>query len=496
MPSNSDSDPTLSRQLEALQRQQDLILDSVGEGIYGLDCQGMTTFVNPAAEKILGWNRGELLHKPQHDLIHHTKRDGSHYDRLECPIYQAFKDGAIHRVDHEVFWRKDGTSLDVEYVSTPIRDEAGNLKGAVVTFRDISERRRRGAELARAHREVEHLKDRLAAENTYLQQEIRLSNNFGEIVGDSLALTMTKRRIEQVATTDATVLMLGETGVGKELFARAIHELSPRSNRPLVKVNCAALSATLIESELFGHERGAFTGSTGQRAGRFELADGGTLFLDEIGELPLELQPKLLRALQEGEFERLGGSRTLKVNIRVIAATNRDLLAEVQQGNFRSDLYYRLGVFPIDIPALKDRKEDIPQLVAHFVRKYAKKFRRTIDRVPDEVQRALEDYDWPGNVRELQNVIERAMILSTAGTLQIDDTLLPSRAQAPASAASAGPDRRTLDAVERAHIVSVLESTGWRIEGPKGAAVILGKHPNTVRSRMKKAGVVRKVTGG
>jgi PAS domain S-box-containing protein len=471
-----------------LQRLNASILDSAGEGIYGLDCQGNTTFVNPAAAMMLGWEPGELLDQPQHRIIHHSPPDGTPYPAAECPIYAAFSDGAVHRVDDEVFWRKDGTSLPVEYVSTPIRDEEGNLSGAVVSFIDITERKRQQEALERALAEVQELKDRLYQENLYLQQEIQVNHNFEEIIGTSDALKKTLSRLEQVAGTDATVLVTGETGVGKELFARAIHHLSPRSERPLVKVNCAALPSTLIESELFGHEKGAFTGATSQRIGRFELAHGGTIFLDEIGELPLELQAKLLRVLQEGELERIGGSRTLAVDVRVIAATNRDLTKAVWTGGFRDDLYYRLNVFPVEIAPLRERKKDIPQLVMHFVRKHAAKLGKEITHIPDHTQAALQRYDWPGNIRELENVIERGVILSGDGTLRVDEAL-EMHSPEPISA----PNRRALAAVERDHILGVLEQTNWRIEGNGGAAVILGLHPNTLRSRMKKAGIEKRV---
>ena len=488
MAAPSSKPPKPDRTIDELERRNELILRCSGEGIYGLDARGITTFVNPAAAEMLGWELEELVGRPQHDVIHHTRPDGTAYHAAECPIYAAFSDGAVHRVDDEVFWRKDGTSLAVEYVSTPIRDENGELVGAVVTFRDITERKHQQQALESALHEVEQLKDRLEAENLYLQQEIKVNHDFEEIIGSSGPLKKTLHQIEQVAATDATVLVLGETGVGKELFARAIHNLSPRRGRPLVKVNCAALPASLIESELFGHEKGAFTGATTQRIGRFELADGGTIFLDEIGELPLELQAKLLRVLQEGELERVGGSRTLKVDVRIIAATNRDLTKAVWSGEFRDDLYYRLNVFPVEVPSLRERKQDIPQLVRHFVDKLSAKMGKRIDSVPDHVQVALQRYDWPGNVRELENVIERAIILAQDGILRVDEAL----ETRPAAPSEAG-DRRELRDVERDHIVVILEQTNWRIEGPQGAALILGLHANTLRSRMKKLGIEKKI---
>ena len=487
MPRRPPSDPEPSPTVETLERRNQLILRCAGEGIYGLDRDGMTTFVNPAAAEMLGWTADELVGKPQHDTIHHSEPDGSTFPREDCPIYSAFNDGKVHRVDDEVFWRKDGTSMPVEYVSTPIRDEAGELAGAVVTFNDITERKRQQEALELALAEVEQLKDRLQAENLYLREEIQGNHNFKEMIGQSDALAKTKHRIDQVAATDATVLVLGETGVGKELIARAIHNLSNRSERPLVKVNCASLPSTLIESELFGHEKGAFTGASAQRVGRFELAHGGTIFLDEIGELPLELQAKLLRVIQEGEIERLGGSRTINIDIRIVAATNRDLTKAVWAGDFRDDLYYRLNVFPVKVPPLRERREDIPQLVAYFVKKFSTKLGKPIDRIPENVQDALQRYDWPGNIRELQNVIERAVILAADATLRVDEAL-ETRPAVP----GAGQDARTLDQVERDHIVSVLEQTGWRMEGDQGAAVILGLHPNTLRSRMKKLGITKK----
>jgi PAS domain S-box-containing protein len=487
------------QEMADLRRHNESILGSAGEGIYGLDADGCTTFVNPAAEKILGWSAEELLGKPQHDITHHTKQDGSTYDRHDCPIYAAFTDGAVHRVDDELFWHKDGRSIPVEYVSTPVRDENGTLTGAVVTFNDITERKRHEKALKSALAEVERLKERLQQENQYLRQEIKVSHNFEEMVGQSEAMTKAKRLIEQVAATDATVLVLGETGVGKELFARAIHNMSSRKERTLVKVNCAALPSTLIESELFGHEKGAFTGATAKRTGRFELADGGTIFLDEIGELSLELQAKLLRVLQEGEFERLGSGDTIKVDIRIVAATNRDLSKMVLTGDFRDDLYYRLNVFPVKVPPLRERREDIPPLVTHFAHKFASKCGKQIDTIPGHVQASLQAYDWPGNIRELENVIERAVILTNDSTLHVDDALdtksvVPGRTATIEMPAN-NTDQRSLEQIERAHILEIFEQTNWRISGDEGAAVILDLHPNTLRSRMKKLGLSKADSG-
>jgi transcriptional regulator with GAF, ATPase, and Fis domain len=335
-----------------------------------------------------------------------------------------------------------------------------------------------------AYDEIARLKAQLERENLYLQEEIATVHNFREIVGRSAVLHRVLKSVETVAPTGATVLLTGETGTGKELVARAIHHLSPQRCKTFVKVNCAALPATLIESELFGHERGAFTGAIGRTVGRFELANGGTIFLDEIGDLPLELQAKLLRVLQEGEFERVGGRETLKVKVRVIAATNRELEASVREEKFRADLYYRLNVIPIEMPALRQRREDIPDLVRHFVRKYGSQLGRRIETIPQSALKALQAYPWPGNVRELENVIERAVILSVGPKLDLGDWL-----QKPATHPTAPLER--LDDVQRAHILSVLDRAGWRVSGDRGAAKILGLRPTTLEARMKKLGIHR-----
>jgi formate hydrogenlyase transcriptional activator len=347
---------------------------------------------------------------------------------------------------------------------------------------------------ASAYSHIETLNARLAQQKLYLEDEIRTDGLFEEIIGRSAALRRVLREIETVAPTDSTVLITGETGTGKELVARAIHQLSARRDQPFVKLNCAAIPTGLLESELFGHEKGAFTGAIAQRIGRFELASQGTVFLDEIGEIPLELQPKLLRVLQEREFERLGSARTLRTDARLIAATNRDLATSVQDHQFRQDLYYRLNVFPIHVPSLRERAEDIPILVRHFAQQFSRRMKKTIDTIPTETMTALERYDWPGNIRELQNLIERAVILSRGTTLQAPLGELRARATAPDTHTDAAPrsaDGLTLEEAERRHIVAALESTSWVVGGDHGAAARLGMKRSTLQFRMQKLGIVR-----
>jgi transcriptional regulator with GAF, ATPase, and Fis domain len=351
---------------------------------------------------------------------------------------------------------------------------------------------------------MEKEKEQLEAQNIYLQEEIRSQHNFVEIVGNSRSLLVVLGQVDQVAPTEATALIQGETGTGKELIARAIHDRSRRHGRPLVKVNCGAISAGLVESELFGHVKGAFTGALANRDGRFTLADGGTIFLDEVGELPPDTQVKLLRVLQEQEFEPIGGSKTIKVDVRVIAATNRDLSLMVREGKFRSDLFYRLNVFPVTMPPLRERQEDVPLLIMFFLEKFARKLGRPITHVAEETMSRLCAYSWPGNIRELQNVIERAVVLSKGPVLKVEGSALFdfSRAEATASiaariptssppAAPASSSVPSLEEVERQHIVAVLTQANWRIEGDRGAAKLLNLQPSTLRSRMQKLGIVR-----
>ena len=355
--------------------------------------------------------------------------------------------------------------------------------------REIIKYEKTEKKLRKALKEIEKLQEQVRSDYTYLQKELKLEHNFEDIIGQSDPLQYVLFKIEQVAETDSTVLLLGETGTGKELIARAIHNRSKRKDRPLVKLDCATLAPNLIESELFGREKGAFTGSQERQIGRFEFADGSTIFLDEIGEVPLALQVKLLRVIQDGEFERLGSNRPIKIDARIITATNRNLEDEIKQGRFRQDLWYRLNVFPITLPPLRQRSGDIPLLVNEFAKRFSKKIGRVITKIPDNTMEALKKYPWPGNIRELQNVIERAVINSPGAVLQLADTLEGSVEMDPTETQG-----RSLKDIERETILKVLEETEWKIEGKNGAAAILDLNPSTLRGRMRKFGIQRKKT--
>ncbi len=350
------------------------------------------------------------------------------------------------------------------------------------SIQDITERKQAELDLQAALSEIKELKEKLERERAYLQEEIKLDYNYENIVGQSDGIKYVLYKVEQIAPNDTTVLILGETGTGKELVARATHNLSPRKDRAFVKVNCATLPSNLIESELFGHEKGAFTGAYARQLGRFEVANGATLFLDEIGELPVDLQPKLLRVIQEGEFERLGSTDTIKVDVRMIAATNRNLEEEVRRGRFRKDLWYRLSVFPITVPPLRERREDIALLVEFFVAKISKRLGKTIESIPTSVMKALQEYQWPGNIRELENVLARAVINSSGPKLHLADELKSPQKDLTAT-------QKTLQEVERDHIVRVLEQTNWKVSGKNGAAEILGLNRSTLRARLRKLGI-------
>ena len=370
----------------------------------------------------------------------------------------------------------------------PVTPAAGDVDFAVQVGRLVA----LAVEGALTRQELQRANDRLAAEKLYLEEEIRTDRRTDEVVGNSTLLREVLRQVGVVAPTDSAVLITGETGTGKELVARAVHRLSQRRDRTFVKLNCAAIPTGLLESELFGHEKGAFTGAVERRTGRFELADGGTLFLDEVGDIPLELQPKLLRVLQEQEFERLGSAKTIRVNVRLVAATHRNLAQMVAEGKFRSDLYYRLHVFPVHLPALRERREDIPELVRHFVGLFARRFGKKIESIPAEAMAALEQYAWPGNVRELEHLIERAVILTTGSELRVPLADLALAAHDPGPPATVTPGRQpTLRESERELIRRTLTECAWVVGGPHGAAARLGIKRTTLLSRMKKLGISR-----
>ena len=439
-----------------------------------------TTFVSSYAEKMLGYSVEEWLSKPGFALSLMPEEDRGRVEHERDIVVASGKEG----ISQFRWVAKDGRVIWIETYLAAICDEEQRTVGLRGISVDITNRKRAEEALRQALAEVSQLKSQLEEENVYLREEIKLSGDFDEIVGRSDGTKYVLYKIQQVAPTDSTVLITGETGTGKELVARAIHRASSRANRQLIKVNCGALSATLIESELFGHEKGSFTGATARKLGRFELANDGTILLDEIGELPLELQVKLLRVIQEGEFERLGSSKTIKVDVRIIASTNRDLKMAIELGRFREDLWYRLNVFPITIPPLRDRKEDIPDLLQHFTRRFSEKIGKNISSISPAVLKAFQEYSWPGNVRELANVIERAIINCDGPVLRLVDRF----DKLPIHEAAAN---LTLEEMERNHIVHVLETTGWRIEGGKGAARILGLNPSTLRTRMAKLEIQR-----
>lgn len=470
--------------------ENQLILDAAGEGIYGLDKDGNTTFVNAAAEQMLGWTKPELFGRNIHDIIHHTHPNGEHFHNHECSIFQAIRDGIQRNVEGEVFWKKSGEPMDVEYTSTPIKDN-GHIIGAVVIFRDVTQKRIDQQRLLDALSEVERLKNRLEMENAYLQEEISHEFNHHHIVGKSGAINHILEKIEMVGPTDVSVMISGESGTGKELIARAIHEVSERRSRSLIRVNCAAIPAELFESEFFGHRKGAFTGATDNRVGRFELADGGTLFLDEVGEIPLPLQGKLLRVLQEQTFERVGESKTREVDVRIIAATNKNLRELVEQGQFREDLFFRLNVFPIESVPLRERRDDIPLLAAHFLKRASTKANKTNLKIPLTQIERLQMYSWPGNIRELENVIERQVILARRDTLSFDDLPVEQLGHQKDQNENIKGLYTDLDLKQREKmsIENALKKCGGKVSGSQGAAQLLNVKPTTLASRIKKHGI-------
>ena len=490
----------LARRNRQLESTNEYILEAVAEGIYGLSPDGLIDFANPAAARLTGYSQSELLGKSVFELHFFAKWDGSRYAAEQTPVFRTLNEQLLLSSDQDVMWRKSGDHFPVEFTCAPYLVD-GEAKGAVLAFQDITQRKRQENTLRQALTEVEKLKEKLQAENHYLQDQIRSEGQFQDIVGQSTPLIQLLEQVKQVAATHSTVLILGESGTGKEAIARAIHDSSTRSSRPLIKINCGAISPNLIESELFGHEKGAFTGALKQRTGYFELADGGTIFLDEVGELPLEAQVKLLRVLQEQEVSRVGSEETIPVDVRVIAATNKNLSTMVDQGLFRTDLFYRLNVFPLQIPPLRERREDIPLLATHFLKDQCRSLGKELESIAPESMQLLLDYHWPGNIRELQNVIERSAILNSGSKLVINDSLISSTSSQKQAAESSGAPRepdpvsddnhfRLVD-FEKQHILKILEMTGWTIAGKAGAAEILDLPASTLRSKMKKLGIHR-----
>lgn len=469
-----------------------LLLSSVGDGIYSINKQGLCTFINPVGAKMLGLKPEDVLGKNIHKVHHHTHENGTHYPVEDCPIYAAVHDGIVHEGIQEVFWRRDGSYFPVEFTSTPIIRDS-EIIGAVVVFRDISDRLNTEKQLTHALEELQDLKSRLEQQNEYLQEEILQENQYHEIVGNSPAILQIIEKIKVVAPTDANVMIYGESGTGKELIARAIHQSSHRKQHPLIRVNCAAIPSELFESEFFGHVKGAFTGAVRDRAGRFELADQGTLFLDEIGEIPLELQSKLLRVLQEGTFERIGEEKTRHVDVRIIAATNRKLKEEVKLKNFREDLYFRLNVFPIHSPALRERKQDIPLLVSHFTKLISEN--RKVPYLPFSQKHILElqHYDWPGNIRELQNVLERALITAKHGAVSFQYLLEQESSQVLQHNQTVAIEQvltiQQLKKLEMTNLQLAIKQCEGKIFGDEGAAKRLGINPTTLISKLKKLGI-------
>jgi PAS domain S-box-containing protein len=460
-------------------------------------------YVSPSCVRLTGYEAAEFYRRPslldEIVVLEDRSRWDAHGDLARAGAGAPGLEIRIRKADGQVRW--------IEHVCSPVTGAGGQFQGLRGSNRDVTGKKESEEQLRTALAEVQRLRERLEADNTYLREQVEPS--FEGIIGGSDVLRYVLSRVQQVAPTSSTVLLQGETGVGKELVAHAIHNLSPRRARPLVKLNCAALPPSLVESELFGHEKGSFTGALAQRKGRFEIADGSTLFLDEIGELPLELQAKLLRVIQDGELERVGGTTTLRTDVRLVAATNRRLDEEVKAGRFREDLWYRLNIFPITMPPLRQRREDVPQLVQHFVEKHCRKLGRPVLQISQGTMQDLQAHEWPGNVRELEAVVERAVITSTGPALRIGEerggpgTRADSAAAAPPAPAgvvaeptaagglaSAGGSK-TLTELERDHIVATLERTYWRLEGQGGAAGLLGMNPSTLRSRMRKHGIRR-----
>jgi transcriptional regulator with GAF, ATPase, and Fis domain len=473
--------------IERVVYNQKSLVDAIPEMVLLVMGDHWVEYMNPSAMRFFG------------DLRHHTRGEKTAQETTAHSLLNL----ARQVIDNEKLGHTLETTFQGHHLEYTLSHFNGYRGDSLYWFfiRDLTDSKRQLEELSQFHnsietilshkiselKESERTRQKLANELNSLKEHLKEQPAEGKMVGSSRALSELRDMVFQVAKSDATILITGESGTGKELVANLIRESSNRSNKPFLKINCNTINDSLLESDLFGHEKGAFTGADVKRKGKFEVVDGGTIFLDEIGELPLELQCKLLRVIQDGEFERLGSPRTIKCDVRIIAATNRNLKEEVKSGKFREDLYYRINVFPITMPALKQRKEDIPLLVKHFMTKFNKKIGRKIDTVSEETLKTLQEYNWPGNVRELESVIERAVITTQGSTLKVLDHFETHHK----SEAAAAPEVKALGELEHDHISKVLQQTGWRIEGKSGAAVILGINASTLRARMRKLGIVR-----
>ncbi len=481
-----------------VERQYRDLYQSTPAMLHSIDADGNLTAVSDHWLEKLGYTREEVIGRSIMDFLTDQSRESA----MRWTVAEVIAAGDQKNMPRQMV-TKSGEVLDVLMSTRAERDVRNGLITLRVASKDVTERNRAAARLREAYREIATLKEELERERDYLREEISVSMNFGRIVGESPALKGMLARIEAVAATPASVLIVGETGTGKELVAHAIHARSDRAEQPLVKVNCASIPDELFESEFFGHVRGAFTGAHRDRVGRFQLADGGTIFLDEVGEIPLALQGKLLRVLQEKEFERVGEERSRTVDVRVIAATNKDLEKAVEAGEFREDLYYRLSVFPVQVPPLRKRGDDVVMLAAHFLEQVCRDFGRPVPALTQAQVDALRAYDWPGNIRELKNVIERAVILSKGDTLRLDLRATPASGGVAQSEKPAipAPDRPFLTEAEmkeqqRRNLVAALEAANWRISGPGGAADLLGLKPSTLTDRMRSMGIERPARRG
>jgi len=472
----------LKDQVGEQERRWRTLLENVSLLVVGVGRDGRINYANPMFCAVSGYAASDVRGKPLLEIIPASERE---------TVRESLNKAIAGEVKAQVarpLLTASGEIRQVSWFHVLLHEGDRRVLGTLSIGADITELEAAKKDRDRHLADLEQLKEQLQRENIYLKEEILAGHGFTEIVGQSNALLYVLSKVKQVAETDATVIIQGETGVGKELIARAIHNESQRANGPFVRIDCTALPVNLVESELFGHEAGAFTGATRQRKGRFELAEGGTVFLDEVSELPEDLQAKLLRVLQEKEFERVGGGKTISTDARILAATNRDLSVEISAGRFRADLFYRLNVYPITVPPLRNRKDDLSLLVNHFISRFARRLGKTIDQVPAAVMDQLVAYDWPGNVRELRNVIERAVITSAGPDLRLPESL-GSGLWVSSGDNDTADTLPPLSAVESAHIRKALDATGWRINGPQGAAIILGLNPSTLRFRMKKLGI-------